>query len=41
MIPGLLIPEAKLDHYRLAGALELKLLIGFESEAGDRELVSV
>jgi ribosome-binding protein aMBF1 (putative translation factor) len=26
---------------RLAGALELKLLIGFETEAGDRELVSV
>ena len=26
---------------RLAEALELKLLIGFETEAGDRDLVSV
>src|SRR5688572_23202672 len=26
---------------RLAAALEVKLLIGFESEAGDRELVAV
>ncbi len=26
---------------RLASALEVKLLVGFETEAGDRELVSV
>lgn len=26
---------------RLAAALEVKLLVGFETEAGDRELVSV
>jgi hypothetical protein len=26
---------------RLAAALEVKLLVGFESEAGDRELVAV
>jgi len=26
---------------RLAAALELKLLVGFETEAGDRELVAV